>query len=118
MGTLKGVGGRKLHPPPRRQRLWRRRRGPGLVTQKEGLEDQGPLEQLEGGPLALLPILGPPGLPSGLLALGPGDGARGAIAGGCVCPRPIMHTLRAQGFKGPKETFSLGQTKQDGNFTE
>ena len=35
-------------------------------SQKEGQEDQGTLKQL-GGPLALLCLLRPPGLPSGLL---------------------------------------------------
>ena len=35
------------------------------MSQKEGQEDQGTLEQLWGVPLALLPLPGPPALPSG-----------------------------------------------------
>ena len=38
-------------------------RSPGK-SQKEGQEDQGTLKQLEGVPLALLPLPGPPGVPS------------------------------------------------------
>ena len=42
------------------------------------------LKTVGGIPLALLLLRGPSGLPSELLALGPRDGARGAIAGGGV----------------------------------
>ena len=57
------------------------------------------------GLLTVLPLLGPPSLPSGLprvLALGPGDGAISAIAREVSPPHPLipkmMGTPRAQGL--------------------
>ena len=64
--------------------------GPGKI-QKEGQGDQGTLQQLEGIPLATLPVPGPlsfflafPWDPwNSLKPLYLGDRSEGAIAGGC-----------------------------------
>ena len=78
--------------------------GQGAQEQPEGRPGgTGDFKTARDVPLALLPIPGPPGLPSGLLALGPGEGARGAIAneGGGEGQSPPPPSKSYYGHLGP-----------------